>query len=77
MVVERRVRLFRKGRNQAVQIPREFELPGREAIIHKEGGRLVIEAAPPRSLLALLATLEPIEDEVPVIEELPRRRVDL
>lgn len=68
--MERRVRLFRKGRNQAVRIPREFELPEREAIIRKEGGRLVIEAAPPRSLLALLATLEPIEDEFPMIEEL-------
>lgn len=30
---ERHVRLFRNGRNQAVRIPREFELPGEEAII--------------------------------------------
>jgi antitoxin VapB len=70
MVAERQVRLFRNGRNQAVRIPRGFELLGQDAIIRKEGGRLVIEAAPPRSLLALLATLEPIEDEFPMIEEL-------
>jgi antitoxin VapB len=77
IVVERHVRLFRNGRNQAVRIPREFELPGQDAIIRKEGERLVIEPAPPRSLLAVLATLGPIEDEFPPIEELPHTRVDL
>lgn len=76
-MVERHVRLFRNGRNQAVRIPREFELPGQDAIIRKEGERLVIEPAPPRSLLAVLATLGPIEDEFPPIEELPHTRVDL
>jgi antitoxin VapB len=76
MVAERQVRLFRNGRNQAVRIPRGFELLGQDAIIRKEGGRLVIESAS-RSLLALLATLEPIEDEFPAIEELPHTRVDL
>ena len=37
------IRLFRNGRNQAIRIPREFELPGEEAMIHKEGDRLIIE----------------------------------
>ena len=40
---ERHVRLFRNGRNQAVRIPREFELEGEEAIMRKEGGRLIVE----------------------------------
>ncbi|MGH6897152.1 MAG: antitoxin [Geminicoccaceae bacterium] len=77
MVAERHVRLFRNGRNQAVRIPREFELPGEDATMRKEGDRLVIELAPPRSLLAVLATLEPIEEEFPAIEELSHRPVDL
>jgi antitoxin VapB len=77
MTAERRVRLFRNGRNQAVRIPREFELPGQDATIRKEGDRLVIEPAPPRSLLAVLATLEPIEEEFPAIDELPHAPVDL
>jgi len=34
---ERQVRLFRNGRNQALHISREFELEGKEALIHKEG----------------------------------------
>ena len=38
MATERRVRFFRNGRNQAVRIPREFELPGDEAIMRREGG---------------------------------------
>ncbi len=77
MSAQRRVKLFRNGRNQAVRIPREFELCGEEAILRKEGNRLIIEPAPPRSLLALLATLEPIDEEFPPIEELPTDSVDL
>lgn len=55
MGAARHVKLFKNGRNQAVRIPREFELPGEDAIIRKEDGKLVIEPSPPRSLLALLA----------------------
>ena len=40
---ERHVSLFRNGRNQAIRIPREFELEGTEAIIHKEGDKLIVE----------------------------------
>jgi antitoxin VapB len=70
------VRLFRNGRNQAVRIPREFELPGQDAVIRKDGPRLIIEPAPPRSLLALLATLKPIEETFPPISELPAEEVE-
>ena len=76
MAAERRVRIFRNGRNQAVRIPREFELPGDEAIIRREGGRLIIEPASARSLIALLATLEPIEEELLSPPDLPPERVD-
>ncbi len=76
MTPERHVRLFKNGRNQAVRIPREFELPGDEAIMRKEGDRLVIEPAPQRSLLAVLASLDPVEEQFPVIEELPIEPVD-
>ena len=43
MQTERHVRLFRNGRNQAVRIPRDFELEGNEAIIRKDGKRLILE----------------------------------
>lgn len=77
MTAERRVRLFKNGRNQAVRIPRDMELPGNEAIIRRDGTRLVIEPAPPRSLLAVLATLRPIDETFPPIEDRPPRAVEL
>lgn len=63
MSSERLVRIFRNGRNQAIRIPREFELEGDEAILRREGDRLVIEPVVRRGLLATLASLEPIEEE--------------
>lgn len=72
MPSERHVRLFRNGRNQALRIPREFELPGDEAILRQEGERLVIEPVKPRhTLLEVLATLEPINEELPEFDDPP------
>lgn len=80
--MERYVKLFRNGRNQAVRIPREFELPGTDAIMRKEGDRLILEAAPKPSinrLLAALATLEdfPEDEQLPEMEDLPPEPFDL
>ena len=74
---ERHVKLFRNGRNQAVRIPREFELPGKHAIMRKEGDRLIIEPAQPTSLLAVLATLAPLDEEFPPVAELDLDPVEL
>ncbi len=71
---ERHVHLFRNGRNQALRIPREFELEGDEAIIRKEGDRLIVEPIRKGRLLALLTALEPLEEPFPdVDEDLPQR----
>jgi len=74
---ERHLKLFMNGRNQAVRIPRELELPGEDAVIRKEGHRLIIEPAPPRSLLALLSTLDPIDEDFADVSELPIDPIDL
>ena len=68
MFTERHVRLFRNGRNQAVRIPREFELDAREAIMRREDDRLVIEPLRRKGLLATLATLPTIEEDFPDID---------
>ncbi|MHB8284401.1 MAG: antitoxin [Caulobacteraceae bacterium] len=73
----RHVKLFKNGRNQAVRIPREFELPGEDAIMRREGDKLIIEPAPAGSLLAVLAHLTPIEDTFPQFVDLPARSVAL
>lgn len=76
-MIERHVKLFKNGRNQAVRIPREFELPGEDAIIRKEGERLIIEPVAPKSLLGILATLPTLDEEFPPIEDSPAEPVDL
>lgn len=70
-MTERLVKLFRNGRNQAVRIPREFELAGDSAIMRQDGERLIIEPVPPGSLLALLASLEPIDEDFGPIDDPP------
>lgn len=71
----RAVRLFRNGANQAVRIPREFELPGTSAVMHREGSRLILEPAPDKpqkgTLAALAAALESMKDWEPVTEPFP------
>jgi antitoxin VapB len=66
---ERHVRLFRNGRNQALRIPREFEIEGDEAILRKEGDRLIVEPVRKGRLLALLSSLEPLEEPFPDVDE--------
>ena len=71
---KRSVRLFRNGANQALRIPKEFELPGHEALIHRDGDRLVIEPIRPvlrkgsaAALLLLLQSMAPIDEDFPDI----------
>ena len=52
-----------------MRIPREFELPGNEAVIHREGDRLIVEPVKKPSLLALLAGWEPLTEEFPDVDE--------
>ena len=74
----RQVRLFRNGANQAVRIPREFELAGTQAIMRKVGNTLVLELLPveylrgsPQAFLQALdeiAKLGPCDDEFPDVD---------
>lgn len=74
---ERRVRVFRNGRNQAIRIPREFELPGNEAVLRKEGARLVIEPIKKKSLLDVISRFKPIKEKLPKIGDRPPEPVDV
>lgn len=66
---ERHVSLFRNGRNQAIRIPREFELNGKEAIIRKEGNKLIIEEVKKLNLIELLDSLEPLDITFPDVDK--------
>ena len=62
---ERHVALFRNGHNQAIRIPREFELDATSAIIRKQGRCLLIEPVDKANrLLMLLASWQPISDDL-------------
>jgi antitoxin VapB len=67
----RRVRLFRSGGRQTVQIPPEFELPGDQAVLRRDGARLVLGPVRKRGLIALLATMRPLDLDFPEIDDLP------
>ena len=68
-VPEKRAWLFRTGRSQAVRIPKEFELPGTEVLVRKEGECLILEPVRhKRGLLDLLASLEPTDETFPDVD---------
>jgi len=68
---ERHAALFRNGRNQAVRIPREFEMEGTEVLMRKEGDSLILTPIRRNRLLDLLASWEPLDEELPIVEDLP------
>jgi hypothetical protein len=45
--------------------------------MRKVGNRLIIEPAPPKSLLAVLATLKPLDEDFPPISDAPPDRLAL
>ena len=73
---ERHASLFRNGRNQAVRIPREYEMEGTEVLMHKEGDRLILTPIRKNRLLDLLATWEPLDEGLPDVEESPPQTRD-
>jgi antitoxin VapB len=77
MSTERQVRLFRNGRNQALRIPRDLELPGRAATLRKEGTRLIVEPVAGPSLLAVLAKLKPLDDALPPVPRVSAEPVEI
>jgi len=77
MGIERHVKLFKNGSNQAVRIPREFEMPGEEVIMRKEGDRLVLEPVKRMSLVELLDSLEPTDEDFDFGEDLPAEPFEL
>ena len=71
----RQVSLFRNGANQAIRIPKEFELPGKEALLYRDGNKLVLEAIitePERGSPAALAqALQTMANWTPLTDDFP------
>lgn len=75
-VIERHASLSRNGRNQAVRIPREFEMEGTEVLMRKEGDRLILTPIRKSRLLDLLASWEPLDEGLPGPDDEPPQRRD-
>jgi antitoxin VapB len=75
-MTERHASLFRNGRNQAVRIPREFEMEGTEVLMRKEGDCLILTPIRKNRLLDLLASWEPLDEGLPDVEEMPLQTRD-
>lgn len=77
--MERSVSLFRNGRNQALRIPRDLEMPGEKAVLTPlpEGGFTVRPVT--GGLIAAIHSLKPLapEDWPDPIEDLAAEPVDL
>ena len=39
-------KLFQTGRSQAVRLPKEFRMPGKEVKIRREGNKIILEPLP-------------------------------
>ena len=73
-VSARQARLFRNGCNQAVRIPREFELPADEVMIYREDDRLVVVPIKRSPTLAeVLSRLTPLEEDFPDMADPPTK----
>ena len=75
-MTERHASLVRNGRNQAVRIPREFEMEGTEVLMRKEGDRLILEPIRKNRLLDLLSSWQPLDEGLPEVEDLPPQTRD-
>lgn len=74
----RHARLFRNGPNQAVRIPRELELSTNELVICRDEERLIlvpVDSSP--SLAEVLASLAPLDVDIPEIQDPPAQPEDL
>jgi antitoxin VapB len=72
--------VFNNGRSRAIRIPKEFEFDAdRVEIRMDDRGDLIVHPVKKRSLLEVLALLEPLteDEQMPEIEDLPPEPVDL
>ncbi|KOR31904.1 twitching motility protein PilT [Achromatium sp. WMS3] len=68
MYPEKHIRLFRNGYNQILSIPHEFELDTEEAIIRKEGNKLIVEPISDINLLTLLTSWTDLDEVFPDVD---------
>jgi antitoxin VapB len=76
---EYHVKLIQHGNQQTLPIPTELTLDTPFVIIRQENNKLIIEPSPKKSLIEVLSTLEPLDEDFPDIDEglLPLDDIDV
>lgn len=80
--MNQRVRVISRDGVQLVELPASVTLAEGDCTVHREGTTVVLEPVeqPPRgsaeALLALLATLEPLDETFPEVADLPSDEPD-
>ena len=70
MNLVKQAKVFKNGRNRAVRIPVEFEFPGDDVTITKEGRRIIIEPVDrEEEFFKWLESLDPWEEEFPDVDK--------
>jgi len=69
MNIKYHVKLIQEGNTQTLPIPPELNLDTTEVTIRQENGKLIIEPYQNKSLLEVLSTLEPLDEEFPDVDE--------
>lgn len=77
MAHERVVPLLRDAAGQSVRIPPDFELPGDDVVVWRDGARLVMEPRRRDGLLDLLSRWESIPDDIAPMPDRPPEAVEL
>lgn len=70
MKTQYRVQLIQQGNIQTLPIPPELNLNTPEVTIHQENGKLIIEPYQKKSLLEVLSTLEPLDEDFPNVDDI-------
>ena len=76
----RRIAVFRNGANQAIRIPRDFEIDGTEVTIRREGDSLILTPVRHHRLLDLVRqweSLPPVDDFPDIDDPPPQERGEL
>jgi antitoxin VapB len=77
MITTHQIKIVRLGGRQTFQLPPEFELPGDEAEVYKEADRVIIRPIKRKTLRETLATLEPLDEKLPEIDDPPVEPEDI
>lgn len=73
----RDAKVFKNGRSRAIRIPSDFDGFGDVVTLRKVGDTVVIEPKRRNRLSELLATMEPLDEDFPEIEDLPPEPFEL